>query len=150
MRAVVQRVSDASVSIDGALHASIGKGLLVLLGVEVGDKDDDLTWLCGKISRLRIFPNETGVMDIDITEAKGDLLVISQFTLLADVRKGNRPNYIAAARPEEAIPLYETSCELLAELTGRKVLRGVFGADMKIALINDGPVTIVLDSRQRQ
>lgn len=147
MRAVIQRVSEAQVSIEGKIHASIEAGMLILLGVEVGDTSTDLEWLCGKIARLRIFNNEHGVMDLDVSQVKGQIMVISQFTLLASTQKGNRPSYIAAARPPEAIPLYEKACDLLAELCGTTVERGVFGADMTIALVNDGPVTIVIDSR---
>lgn len=150
MRAVVQRVMEASVSIEGVRHASIGKGLLVLLGVQTGDTDEDLEWICGKIARLRIFPNEDGVMDIDISQAHGELMVISQFTLLADSRKGNRPSYINAARPAEAIPLYEKACDRFTQFIGSEAKRGIFGADMKVSLINDGPVTIILDSRDRK
>ena len=150
MRAVIQRVSEASVSIDGRIHASIGNGMLVLLGIETGDTDQDLEWLCGKIVRLRIFPNESGVMDLDVSQVKGEIMVISQFTLLASTVKGNRPSYIAAARTEEAIPLYEKACARIGELAGSEVKRGVFGADMKVALVNDGPVTIVIDSRDRK
>jgi D-aminoacyl-tRNA deacylase len=150
MRAVVQRVSGATVTIDGAGHAEIGIGLLVLLGVETGDAPADLEWLCGKIARLRIFPNETGVMDLDVSQVGGELMVISQFTLLANTEKGNRPSYINAARPEEAVPLYEQACTRLSELCGTQVRTGIFGADMKVALVNDGPVTIILDSRRKQ
>ena len=149
MRAVIQRVSEASVTIEGKLHASIGNGMLVLIGIEVGDQESDLEWLCGKIARLRIFPNAEGVMDRDISQINGEMLVISQFTLLASTAKGNRPSYIAAARPEEAIPLYDRVCDRLSALIGTEVKKGVFGADMKVALVNDGPVTITIDSRSR-
>ena len=145
MRAVVQRVSEASVSIAGEEHARIGRGLMVLLGIAVGDTHEDLEWLCGKIARMRLFPDEAGVMNLDINEAGGELLLISQFTLLADTAKGNRPSYIRAARPEEAIPLYLRAKQLLHELVHGRVKTGEFGADMQVALINDGPVTIVLD-----
>lgn len=150
MRAVVQRVSEASVSIGGKVHARIGCGLMVLLGVEVGDNEDDLQWLCGKIARLRIFPDGAGVMNLDLVQASGDILLISQFTLHASTAKGNRPSYIRAARPEEAIPLYERAKEVLATATGRAVQCGVFGADMQVALVNDGPVTIVIDSKLKE
>ncbi len=149
MRAVIQRVSEASVTIEGNLHASIGNGMLVLIGIEAGDQESDLEWLCGKIARLRIFPNAEGVMDRDISQINGEMLVISQFTLLASTAKGNRPSYIAAARPEEAIPLYDRVCDRLSALIGTEVKKGVFGADMKVALVNDGPVTITIDSRSR-
>ncbi len=149
MRAVVQRVSTAQVAMDGRVHATIGKGLLVLLGVAVGDTDADLEWLCGKIARMRIFPDQRGVMDLDIQQVGGEVMVISQFTLLASTAKGNRPSYILAARPEVAIPLYERVCEKLSEQSGSTVKRGVFAADMQVSLVNDGPVTIVLDSRNK-
>jgi D-aminoacyl-tRNA deacylase len=150
MRAVVQRVSEAQVRVDGQVHASIGKGLLILLGVAIGDTDAESEWLCGKIAKLRIFPNDQGVMDLDVQQADGEILVISQFTLLANIAKGNRPSYITAARPEEAIPMYEKVCARLSELCGRHVRQGVFGADMKVGLVNDGPVTIVIDSKTRK
>lgn len=146
---MIQRVSEAKVTIDGKDHASIDAGLLILLGVETGDTSIDMEWLCGKIARLRIFNNENGVMDLDVQQINGQIMVISQFTLLASTIKGNRPSYIAAARPQEAIPLYEKACEKLSELCGTEVKRGVFGADMKVTLVNDGPVTIVIDSRTR-
>lgn len=149
MRAVLQRVSEAAVSIEGKVHSSIGSGILVLLGIAAGDTEADLEWLCGKIARLRIFPNEEGVMDRDVQQVTGEIMVISQFTLLASTVKGNRPSYIAAARPEEAIPLYEAACEKLSTLIGIDVRRGVFGANMQVQLVNDGPVTIVIDSRER-
>lgn len=150
MRAVVQRVGRAAVWIDGVEHAAIGKGLLVLLGVEQGDTDADMEWLCGKIARMRLFPDAGGVMNLDLSQAFGELLLISQFTLHASIAKGNRPSYIRAARPEEAIPLYERSASLLSELLGTPVKTGVFGADMRVDLVNDGPVTIVIDSRARE
>ena len=150
MRAVVQRVSEAAVHIDGALRASIGGGLLVLLGIETGDTEDELEWLCGKLVRLRIFPNAEGVMDRDVLQAGGEVLLVSQFTLHASTRKGNRPSYIRAASPEEAIPLYLRAKQRLTELLGRPVQTGEFGADMQVELINDGPVTLVIDSRLRE
>ena len=149
MRAVIQRVSEASVSIGGAEHARIHHGLLVLLGVAVGDTVDDLEWLCGKVARLRIFPDEEGVMNRDINEVGGELLLVSQFTLHALTAKGNRPSYIKAARPEEAVPLYLRAKQMLSELLQRPVRTGEFGADMQVALMNDGPVTIIIDSRDR-
>lgn len=149
MRAVIQRVSEASVSIGGTEHARIHRGLLVLLGVAVGDTVDDLEWLCGKIARLRIFPDEEGVMNRDINEAGGELLLVSQFTLHALTAKGNRPSYIKAARPEEAVPLYLRAKQMLSELLQRPVRTGEFGADMQVALVNDGPVTIIIDTRDR-
>ena len=150
MRAVVQRVSEAAVHIDGALRASIGQGMLVLLGIETGDTEEELEWLCGKLVRLRIFPNDERVMDLDVMQAGGDVLLVSQFTLHASTRKGNRPSYIRAARPEEAIPLYLRAKQRLTELLGRPVQTGEFGADMQVELINDGPVTLVIDSRLKE
>lgn len=150
MRAVIQRVSEASVSIAGEEHARIGKGLMVLLGIAVGDSNEDLEWLCGKIARMRLFPDETGVMNLDINEASSQVLLISQFTLLANTAKGNRPSYIRAARPEEAIPLYLRAKQLLRELVHGGVKTGEFGADMQVSLINDGPVTIIIDSKARE
>ena len=150
MRAVIQRVTGASVWIGGKEHARVGSGLLVLLGVETGDTAEEAAWLCGKIARMRIFPDTEGVMNIDVREAGGEILLVSQFTLHASTAKGNRPSYIRAARPEEAIPLYEHCAVLLAEESGRPVKTGVFGADMKVELVNDGPVTIVIDSRARE
>lgn len=150
MRAVIQRVSEASVSIASEEHARIGKGLMVLLGIAAGDTQEDLEWLCGKIARMRLFPDEAGVMNLDINEATGELLLISQFTLLANSAKGNRPSYIRAARPDEAIPLYLRAKQLLHELVNGRVKTGEFGADMQVMLINDGPVTITIDSRARE
>lgn len=150
MRAVVQRVSAAAVHIGGAEHARIGKGLLVLLGVEVGDTTEDLEWLCGKVARLRIFPDAQGQMNRDVNEVQGEVLLVSQFTLQASTRKGNRPSYIRAARPEEAVPLYLRAKQLLATLVTGAVRTGEFGADMQVSLVNDGPVTIVIDSRLKE
>ena len=150
MRAVVQRVSEAAVDIGGKRHAEIHQGLLVLLGVETGDTEEDLEWLCGKIDRLRIFADTAGLMNLDIHQVKGEILLVSQFTLHASTVKGNRPSYIRAARPEEAIPLYQRAEQRLAELLGRSVRTGVFGANMQVRLINDGPVTIIIDSRLRE
>ncbi|HPQ58553.1 MAG TPA: D-aminoacyl-tRNA deacylase [Flavobacteriales bacterium] len=150
MRAVVQRVSEAAVHIDGALRASIGQGMLVLLGIETGDTEEELEWLCGKLVRLRIFPNDERVMDLDVMQAGGDVLLVSQFTLHASTRKGNRPSYIRAARPEEAIPLYLRAKQRLTELLGRPVQSGEFGADMQVELVNAGPVTLVIDSRLKE
>ena len=150
MRAVIQRVSEASVSIEGEVHGRIGKGLLVLLGIEAGDTEADLEWLCGKIVRMRLFPDESGVMNVDVAQAHGDLLVVSQFTLHASTAKGNRPSYISAARPEEAMPHYLRAKHRLGELLGRPVQSGEFGAMMQVALVNDGPVTIIIDSRAKE
>ncbi len=150
MRAVVQRVSEAAVHIGGAQHAAIGRGLLVLLGIEVGDTEADLEWLCGKILRMRIFPDVDGVMNEDILQVRGEILLVSQFTLHASTAKGNRPSYLRAARPPEAIPLYLRAKQHLGELLGRPVRTGEFGADMQVSLVNDGPVTIIIDSRARE
>ena len=148
MRAVIQRVSQAAVSIDGMPSASIGTGLLVLLGVEVGDTAADVEWLAGKTVQLRIFPDADCKMNRDVRAIAGDLLVVSQFTLLGDARRGNRPSFMQAARPDEAIPLYEAFLQALDVRTGRPPQRGVFAADMQVSLINDGPVTILLNSRE--
>jgi D-tyrosyl-tRNA(Tyr) deacylase len=150
MKAVVQRVAQASVAIGGAEYARIGSGLLVLLGIATTDTEADLEWLCGKLARLRIFPDAEGVMNLDITQVHGEVLLVSQFTLLAATAKGNRPSYIRAARPELAMPLYLRAKQLLSELVGRPVSTGEFGADMQVSLVNDGPVTIVIDSQQRE
>ena len=148
MRAVIQRVNEAGVRIDGAETAAIGRGLLILVGVEQGDTPADAEWLAGKVVQLRIFPDDTGKMNQDVRDVAGGLLVVSQFTLLGDARKGNRPSFIQAARPEEAVPLYELFLSQLEDRTGQPPQRGVFAADMQVSLVNDGPVTILLDSRE--
>lgn len=150
MRLVIQRVLNASVTIDGKIVSSIGKGLLVLVGIEVGDTQEDVLWLVGKTAGLRIFDDENGVMNRSVTDVAGDILAVSQFTLTASTRKGNRPSYIRAAGHNLAIPLYERYCQELSDVVGKAVGRGVFGADMKISLTNDGPVTIIIDSRLRE
>lgn len=151
MRLVIQRVADASVSIAGQLHSAIGRGLMVLVGVETGDTEADVDWLAAKTAGMRIFPDEQGVMNVSITDVPGaEVLAVSQFTLTASTRKGNRPSYIRAAGHDVAVPLYEAYCQKMEQLLGRPVARGVFGADMQVALINDGPVTIVIDSRLRE
>lgn len=150
MRVVIQRVSEASVTIDNKINAEIGKGLLILLGIEEEDSKEDISWLCGKISRLRIFNDENGVMNKSLLDIEGEAIVVSQFTLHASTRKGNRPSYIKAARPETAIPLYELFVKYLEKELGKKVGTGEFGADMKVALVNDGPVTINIDSKNRE
>lgn len=150
MRLVIQRVTRASVSIAGSVHSSIDAGMMVLVGVETGDTPADVEWLAGKVAELRIFNDEAGVMNRSIIDAGGDLLAVSQFTLTASTRKGNRPSYIRAARPEEAVPLYELFCSMMEERLGKEVKRGVFGADMQVGLINDGPVTIIIDSRLKE
>ncbi len=149
MRVVLQRVSSASVSIGGEVASQIGGGMLVLLGIAVDDSREDADWLAKKIAGLRIFSDEGGLMNRSLTEAGGQLLVVSQFTLLADYAKGNRPSYIRAARPEMAVPLYEYFIAQLSTLTGQAVQTGVFGADMQVALVNDGPVTIMMDSKTK-
>ena len=150
MRVVIQRVLEASVSISGAVTAAIGPGLLVLLGICEEDGTDDIDWLVRKIAGLRIFDDEAGVMNRSVCEVSGDVLVVSQFTLLASTRKGNRPSYIRAARPEVAIPLYEQFCASLEAALGRPVPTGTFGADMQVALVNDGPVTICIDTKNKE
>lgn len=150
MRALIQRVSSAAVSIGGAVHSSIGAGLLVLLGVEEADGAEDIAWLAGKVARLRIFSDAAGLMNLSVTETGGDCLVVSQFTLHASTKKGNRPSFIRAARPEQAVPAYEGFCEALGAELGKPVQRGVFGAEMQVALVNDGPVTIWMDSQCRE
>ena len=150
MRTVIQRVSEAAVSIEGKVHASIGSGLLVLVAVEETDGPEDIEWLAGKILRLRVFDDDGGVMNKSVQEAGGEILAISQFTLFASTKKGNRPSYIGAARPEIAVPLYERFIGRVTSELGRGVKAGVFGADMKVKLINDGPVTIIMDSKNRE
>lgn len=150
MRAVVQRVSEASLSIGGAVKSSIARGLLTLLAVEESDGAEDIEWLSGKIVRLRIFDDESGMMNRSVQEINGEILLVSQFTLFASTKKGNRPSYSRSARPEIAIPLYEKFIEKLAQDFGKPIQTGEFGADMKVTLINDGPVTIVIDSKNRE
>ncbi len=150
MRAVIQRVLSASVSIDGGIKSSIGAGLLVLLGVGHEDGKEDIDYLVKKISGLRIFNDEEGVMNRSVLETGGEVIVVSQFTLMASTRKGNRPSYIGAAGHELAIPLYEQFCQALSDAIGKPVGTGEFGADMKVALVNDGPVTICMDSKNRE
>lgn len=150
MRVVIQRVNEASVSINDRLVSAIGSGMLILLGIEEEDDASDIEWLTGKIGRLRIFNDIQGVMNLSISEVKGEILVVSQFTLHASTRKGNRPSYIRAARPEKAIPLYESFTRKLEEETACTVRTGEFGAMMQVALVNDGPVTILIDSKIRE
>lgn len=150
MRAVLQRVSSASVTIDGAVHGQIDQGLVVLLGIESEDTPEDLEWLAGKIVNLRLFADETGAMNRSVLEAAGNLLVISQFTLFASTKKGTKPSWHRAARPEVAIPLYESMVAKLTALLGRPVATGRFGAMMQVALVNDGPVTLLLDTKARE
>ena len=150
MRLVIQRVSEASVTVEGECISSIGRGLLVLVGVENGDTEQDAAWLAAKTAALRIFNDEEGVMNRSVIDVDGGLLAVSQFTLTASTRKGNRPSYIRAAGHGLAVPLYERFCQLLSEAAGRPVQRGIFGADMKVRLLNDGPVTIIIDSRLKE
>lgn len=150
MRCILQRVSHASVTIDGRVKSSIQTGLLVLLGVEDADTEEDIAWLAGKVARLRIFPDEQGVMNRSLQEIGGDALVVSQFTLFAATKKGNRPSYIRASRPEVAVPLYEKFVFSLEGELGKKVGTGEFGADMKVELVNDGPVTIWIDTNDKE
>jgi D-tyrosyl-tRNA(Tyr) deacylase len=150
MRAVIQRVTRADVTIDGESVAAIGPGLAVLVGVETGDTAADVDWLAEKIVRMRIFADAEGRMNRSVQEAGGDVLVVSQFTLHASTQKGNRPSFLAAARPEEAVPLYERFLAAVQLALGRPVPSGVFGADMRVSLVNDGPVTILVDSRRRE
>ena len=150
MRIVAQRVSRASVTIGGKLKSEIGKGMMILLGIEDADNEEDVEWLCTKLSKMRIFGDENDAMNLDINQIEGSFLVVSQFTLHAMTKKGNRPSFIRAARPEKAIPLYELFLNKLAEISGRKVQCGEFGAMMDVELINDGPVTIIMDSKNRE
>lgn len=149
MRAVIQRVSSASCMVDGNITGQIGMGFLVLLGIEDADTPDDLQWLAQKITAMRVFGDEDGLMNKALADVSGDILLISQFTLFAQTKKGNRPSFIRAAKPDKAIPLYEQMITLLGELAGKPIATGIFGADMKISLVNDGPVTIVMDTRDK-
>lgn len=149
MIVVIQRVSESSVKIDGKIKAQIGLGLMILLGIEEADNQEDIEWLSKKISNLRIFPDENGVMNRSVLEVGGEILLISQFTLHASTKKGNRPSYIKAAKPDFAIPMYEKMIHALESELGKSIGTGEFGADMKVSLINDGPVTIVMDSKNR-
>ena len=150
MRTVIQRVSHASVTINGTVKSAIEKGLLVLVGIEDTDTEEDIQWLCQKIVGLRVFDDEQGVMNKNIQDAGGDILVISQFTLFASTKKGNRPSYIRAAKPDISIPLYEQFCNELGIALGKPVGTGEFGADMKVELLNDGPVTICMDTKNKE
>jgi len=150
MRAVIQRVSKASVTINGKIHAKINDGLLVLLGIEDADTKEDGEWLSGKIVNLRIFNDENGVMNVSIKEIDGEILLISQFTLHASTKKGNRPSYIKASKPAIAVPLYQKMIQQLSNDLGKSIQTGEFGADMKVELLNDGPVTIVMDTKSKE
>lgn len=150
MRLVIQCVSCASVKVDGSEISRIGCGLMILVGVKRGDTQADIDWLVAKVARLRIFEDENGVMNLSVMDIKGEIMAISQFTLTASTRKGNRPSYIRAERPELAKTVYDNFCQALSEATETTVAKGIFGADMKVELINDGPVTIIIDSRLRE
>lgn len=150
MRAVVQRVSKASVTIDNKIYSQISNGLLVLLGIEDADTAEDIEWLSNKIINLRIFNDENGVMNVSVKDSNGDILVVSQFTLHASTKKGNRPSYIKASKPEFAVPVYKQLVQQLSDELGKTTRTGIFGADMKVELINDGPVTIVIDTKNRE
>lgn len=150
MRIVIQRVRKASVTVDDRITGSIGTGLLVLLGIEDADNDEDITWLSNKICSLRIFNDQEGIMNLGIKEVNGDILLVSQFTLYANTKKGNRPSYSKASKPDMAIPLYEKMIRQLETDMSKQVQTGIFGADMKVSLLNDGPVTIIIDSKNRE
>ena len=150
MKAVIQRVSSASVTIDSKIVAEIQKGLLVLVGIEDADTQEDTNWLCQKIANLRIFGDENEVMNLSVRDIDGEIIVVSQFTLQASTKKGNRPSYIKASKPDVAIPIYEGFVQQLEKELGKKVQSGVFGADMKVSLLNDGPVTIIIDSKNKE
>ncbi|NLB67774.1 MAG: D-tyrosyl-tRNA(Tyr) deacylase [Bacteroidales bacterium] len=149
MRVVIQRVSSSSVSIGGEVVAAIGYGMMVLVGFEEADTQEDIDWMCRKIAALRIFDDENGVMNLSVVDTDGEVLVVSQFTLFASTKKGNRPSYIFAAKPETAIPLYEKFKKTLSDCIGKEVKCGEFGAEMEVALVNDGPVTIIIDSKNK-
>lgn len=150
MKVVIQRVSEAAVTVDEKIIASIESGLLVLVGIEDSDNQEDIDWLVGKITKMRIFEDENQIMNCSVQEMKGDIIVVSQFTLHAATKKGNRPSYIKASKPEIAIPLYENFVLKMELEMGKKIQTGIFGADMKVSLINDGPVTIIVDSKNRE
>lgn len=150
MKVVIQRVSEAAVKIDGKINGSIGLGLMILLGIENEDNDEDINWLCQKIIQLRIFDDENDVMNLSLLDVNGDILLISQFTLHASTKKGNRPSYIKAAKPDVAIPIYKKVIAKLEELSNKSIQTGIFGANMKVSLINDGPVTILIDSKNKE
>ena len=149
MRAVIQRVARASVTIEGKIHGQIDKGLLVLIGIEDADSHDDITWLSNKIVNLRIFNDENAVMNTSVKDVRGNILLISQFTLHGSTKKGNRPSYIRASKPEIAIPIYKKMIQQLSNDLGKPIQTGIFGADMKVELLNDGPVTILIDTKNK-
>ena len=150
MRVVIQKVTQASVSIENQIQASIDKGLLVLVGIEDGDANEDIVWLSSKIVNLRVFDDDNGVMNLSVKEVEGEVLIVSQFTLHASTKKGNRPSYIKAARPEVAIPIYEAFIKQVESLLGKRVSTGQFGAMMQVSLCNDGPVTILIDTKNKE
>lgn len=150
MRALIQRVNNASVSINECIHSQIGKGFLILLGVEESDKEEDIDWLCGKIARLRIFSDSSGLMNLSLNDINAECMVVSQFTLFASTKKGNRPSFSRAAKAEISKPLYELFVKKMSEFTSKKVSTGLFGENMQISLVNDGPVTILIDTRNRE
>jgi D-aminoacyl-tRNA deacylase len=150
MRAVIQRVKNASVSVNQQKVGEIQQGLLVLLGIEPNDNDEDIEWLCGKIVRLRLFDDEAGIMNLSVNDINGGILIVSQFTLFASTKKGNRPSYIAAAKPDIAIPIYEKFIKQLTAISGVKIETGLFGEMMNVTLINDGPVTIIMDTKNKE
>lgn len=150
MRVVIQRVTEASVRVDGKVTGAINKGLLILVGIEDADTQEDIDWLTKKIVGLRIFDDENGVMNLSIGDVEGGLLAVSQFTLMASTKKGNRPSYIRASKGDFAEPMYEKFCQALEKESGKKVEKGIFGADMKVSLLNDGPVTIIMDSKNKE
>ncbi len=150
MKAVIQRVSQASVTIEGEITANIQQGLLVLLGIEDADSMEDIDWLTAKIANLRVFGDENDVMNLSLKEVNGNMIIVSQFTLQASTKKGNRPSYLKAAKPNVAIPLYESFIQQMEAALGKKIQTGKFGADMKVALLNDGPVTIIIDTKNKE
>lgn len=150
MRIVIQRVTEANVKVEGKICCKIGHGLLILVGIEESDSNDDIEWLCKKIVNMRIFDDENGIMNKSIIDIDGNILAISQFTLMAQTKKGNRPSYIRAAKPEISKPLYNEFCKKLSLELGKTVERGIFGADMKVSLLNDGPVTILMDTKNKE
>lgn len=150
MRAVIQRVAEACVKVDGKVTGSIGKGLLILVGIEDSDTQKDIEWLTKKIVGLRIFDDENGVMNLSVMEIEGSILAVSQFTLMASTKKGNRPSYIRASKGDFAQPMYEKFCQALEQESGKKTEKGIFGADMKVSLLNDGPVTIIMDTKNKE
>lgn len=150
MRTIIQRVSSASCSVDGEITGRIGTGFMVLLGIEESDGEDDINWLAQKIANLRIFGDENGAMNKSLAEVNGDILLISQFTLYASTKKGNRPGFTRSAKPDIAIPIYERMISELARVTGKEIQKGIFGADMKISLVNDGPVTVSIDTKSKE